>query len=325
MSLSGKTILVTGIAGCVGTRVTAMALERQFKVRGLQRSADKAKRVSKQFGIEVITGDVTDPAACKEACRDVDIVIHTAALVKECGELDEFRRVNVGGSVTIANAAKAAGVKVFVQISSVMVYGFDYPEQVTEDGPFYSGNNPYCLTKWESEQAVLKLNQPPNFRVIALRSGDIYGPGSDPWVVRPLHMMRTNQFFFLNGGRGVMNHVYIDNLVDAIFLAIESNISGEAFNITDGVRTSWKEYYTRLAQAADLPEPRRRIPAWLAKFLLKFMPNESTPEAIDATTRRAQYSNRKATETLGFRPRIDLDEGLKRTRQWLQQSAGEKS
>ena len=297
-----------------------MALERNLKIRGLQRSADKAKRVSEQFGVEVLTGDVTDPVACKEACRDIDIVIHTAALVKECGDLNEFRRVNVGGSVTIANAAKAAGVKVFVQISSVMVYGFDYPEQVTEDGPFYSGTNPYCLSKLESEQSVLKLNQPPVFRVIALRSGDIYGPGSDPWVVRPLHLMRTNQFFLLNNGRGVMNHVYIDNLVDAIFLAIDSGTSGEAFNITDGVRTSWKDYYTRLAQAADLPVPRRRVPAWLAKFLLKFMPNEASPEAIDATTRRSQYSNRKAVEKLGFHPRIDLDMGMTRTRQWLRES-----
>ena len=116
-----------------------------------------------------------------------------------------------------------------------------------------------------------------------------------------------------------MNHVYIDNLVDAIFLVIESPTSGEAFNITDGVRTSWKDYYTQLSRAADLPVPRRQIPAWLAKFLLKFLPSESSAETIDATTRRAQYSNRKAVEQLGFRPRIDLEEGMKRTVDWFRQ------
>jgi nucleoside-diphosphate-sugar epimerase len=327
MDLKNKTILITGIGGFIGLRATKLALAQGMKVRGLQRSADKAEKAQK-LGAEVIVGNITDPGAAKKACQGVDIVLHTAAMVKEGGLLKDFHEVNVDGAVNMAKAAKNARVKTFVHLSSVMVYGFNFPDHVTEEGPFCGENNAYCQTKIDSENEVLKLNAPPNFGVIIIRPGDVYGPESNAWVIRPLLLMREKIFALANGGRGVMNHVYVDNLIEGIFLAIEKEAYGEAFNITDGQETSWKEYYTRLAEIGNLAAPFS-VPADVLKFIawvrcisqrVRGHEPDTLPESINYVIRPYAYSIAKAQSQLGYKPKITLEEGMRRTRDWLQKT-----
>lgn len=324
MNLKNKTLLITGIGGFIGLRTAEIALAQGIKVRGLQRSEDKAKE-AQRLGAEVIIGSVTDPAAAQKVCQGVDIVLHTAAIVKEGGSPKYFHEVNVGGSVNMATAAKNAGVKTFVHLSSVMVYGFNFPNGVTEDGPLCGENNPYCQTKIESEKELLKLNAPPAFGIIIIRPGDVYGPGSLAWIVRPLQLMRQRMFALVNGGRGVINHVYIDNLIEAIFLAVEKEAYGEVFNITDGQETSWKEYFTRLAEIGNVPTPIS-LPAGVMKFIAWLhcwvqtvlgQTPKLLPESIDMVTRPYAYSIAKARMQLGYEPKIDLEEGMRRTQEWL--------
>jgi nucleoside-diphosphate-sugar epimerase len=324
MNLENKTLLITGIGGFIGLRATELAIASNMHVRGLQHSPAKAK-LAQNLGAEVVIGSITDPVAASYACQGVDIVLHTAALVKEGGALEEFREVNVGGSLNMAHAAKNAGAKIFIYTSSVMVYGFNYLNKVTESGLFYSDNNPYCKTKIEAEKELLKLNS-PDFGVIIIRPADVYGPGSHAWVIRPLSLMHQRKFFLPNGGSGMMNHVYIDNLIDAIFLAIEKETYGEAFNITDGQETTWKEYATRLAKVANLPKPFS-LPASVVKFLIRLQclqekmlgkQPEILPESIDFLTRRYAYSIEKAKNQLGYTPNVSLDEGMEHVRQWLE-------
>lgn len=308
-------------------RAAQLALAKGMKVRGLQRSADKAK-TAQALGAEVIVGSVTDAAVVHKACQGVDVVLHTAAIAKEGGSIAQFRHVNVGGTINLAKAAKKAGVKAFVHLSSVMVYGFHYPNGVTEAGPLKGDNNPYCQTKVEAEQALLKfkLNSAPDFNPIIIRPGDVYGPGSRIWIVRPLILMHKKRFVLPNGGQGVINHVYIDNLIDAIFLAIEKEAYGEAFNITDGQETSWKEYFTRLAKIGGISPPFS-LPANVLKFLIRLRCLKQTvlgqevdlfPQSIDFLCRPYAYSITKAQRLLGYTPKIELEEGMRRTQQWLQ-------
>ncbi len=324
MDLHKKSILITGVGGFIGSRVAEQALQQGMSVRGLQHSLDKAKQ-SQKLGIEVVLGSVTDPVAARKACEGVDMVIHTAAIAKEDGSLRDFRDVNVGGTVTIAKAAKAAGTRVFVHLSSVMVYGFHYPNLVTEEGELRGEQNPYCQTKIESEQELLKLHDFPNFNVIIIRAGDVYGPGSLHWTVRPLLLMHKHIFILANGGRGAINHLYIDNLIDAIFLAVEKESYGEIFNITDGQNTSWKVFFMRLAEIGKLSPPIS-LPARIVKILIQLRciylkvlgrPVDLLPETVKFITRPYAYSIVKAQTQLGYKPRIDLDEGMKRIQLWL--------
>ncbi|MDM9385794.1 NAD-dependent epimerase/dehydratase family protein [Chlorogloeopsis sp. ULAP01] len=325
MNLKDKTILITGIGGFIGLRTTELAIAQGMYVKGIENDPTNAK-IAQSLGAEVIVGSVCDPVVAQQACQGVDIILHTAALVKEGGSLEEFRKVNVGGTLNIARAAIDAGVKTFIHLSSVIVYGFTYANKITEEGPFRSEDNPYSLTKIESEQEILKLNAPPNFGVIIIRPTAVYGPRSSPWVIRPLKLMRQKRFVMPDAGRGVMNHVYIDNLIDGIFLAIEKEAYGEAFNISDGQETSWKEYYTRLAEVGNVPAPSS-LPAPIVKILIrleslrmKFLGQEPVifPAAVDFSTSPHAYSLEKAQTQLGYKPKVTLEEGMEHIRQWLE-------
>ncbi|ODG99969.1 oxidoreductase [Nostoc sp. KVJ20] len=329
MNIENKTLLITEINGFIGLRFAELAIAKGMKVRGLQSSPDKAKaKKAQKLDIEVIAGSVTNPAIVKIACQGVDVVAHTAELAKEGGSLDYFREVNVGGTVNTAKAAKNAGVKTFVHLSSGMVYGFNYCDRITEFGPLSGDNNPYCQTKIEAEEAILPLNSPPDFGLIIIRAGDVYGPGSIPWIVRPILMMRQKEFVYVNDGRGVINHVYIDNLIDAIFLAIEKETYGEIFNITDGQETSWKEYFTYLVEMAGTPTPIS-LPKDELQLLIKLRSQgqklfgkkaDILPESIDFITRPYAYSIAKAESLLDYKPKIDLQEGMQRIQEWLQKA-----
>jgi nucleoside-diphosphate-sugar epimerase len=232
MKLSECTILISGIDGFIGLRTAELALAQGMKVRGLQSSAVIADKLQK-LGVEVMIGSITDFSIAQKACQGVDIVLHTTELAEEVGSIKHFREINVKGTINMAKAAQNDGVKTFIHLSSAAVYGFNYPNYVTEAETLCADNNPYCQTKIEAEEALLQLNTSGDFGIIIIRPGDIYGPESIPWIVRPLQMMRQKLFVYVNDGKGVMNHVYIDNLIDAIFLAITKKAHGEIFNITD--------------------------------------------------------------------------------------------
>ncbi|WP_404790318.1 NAD-dependent epimerase/dehydratase family protein [Altericista sp. CCNU0014] len=321
MDLRHKTLLITGIGNFIGRRTAEMALERGIKVRGLEKDPDAARQLESK-GIEVVIGSVTEPTALERACQDVDFVFHTESVQEASGDIKHFRAVNVDGTIAAVKAARRAKVRAFVHLSSVMVYGFNYPDGVTETGTLRGENNPFCQTKIESETEVFKYNDPSEFGAIAIRAGDIYGPGADAWVLRPLKLMEQKVFVLIDGGRGTINHLYIDNLADGVFLTLEKEAYGEVFNLTDGAQTSWKDYYLRLAEIGGMPQPSS-MPGFLVKKAAQFKGKEVnfSPAAIDFVTRQHTYSIEKARRVLHFVPQVGLDEGMARTAAWLRSYA----
>ena len=328
MNLKSKTICITGIGGFIGRRVAQLARERGMIVRGLD-ADPKRTRDAQNEGATVIVGDLMDRAVLAQALSGADVVLHTAAIVREDGKLEDFRRVNVEGTRLVAELAARAGARGMAHLSSVMVYGFRFDADVTEDGPYRGEKNPYCITKIESEAAALEYNtDPAKFGVVIIRPGDVYGPGSEPWVVRPLELMRKGLFALVDGGRPIINHVYVDTLAEGIFLAFEKEAWGEAFNFTDGMRTSFKEFYTRLARIAGL-RPPRVLPAWLVKLSVRFVnvietilrrPHIALPGGVEFIRRPHAYSIEKAQRMLGYLPDVSLHEGLARTERWLREN-----
>ena len=318
-----RSIFITGIGGFIGKRLGERALASGWSVTGVDLSIESVAG-ARRIGLDALVGDVTNAARMRELVANVDVVVHTAALVRESGSMDVFRRINVGGSVAVATAARDAGVRTFVQLSSVMVYGFTYPENVTEAGPMRGEGNPYCQTKIESEAAVLALGEPRKLGVIVIRPGDVYGPGSVPWIARPIQMMRRGLLVVPSGG-GVINHVYVDNLVDGIFLAVEREAHGSIFNVTDGVAVTFERYFALLAARAG-SKPPRTLPAPLllgaasvvgAMHACGITKTEASAQTIRYLMRPHAYSIDKARRELGYSPRIGLDAGLSLTQSFI--------
>jgi len=323
MNLTDKTLLITGIGGFIGLRTTEIAIAKGLKVRGLEKDTELAKKAQK-LGAEVIVGSVTDSSIAQKACQDVDIVLHTEEIAKEGGSIKEFSQVNIDGTINIGKAARNAGIKTFVHLSTASVYGFDYPNGVDEKELLIKEKNPYCQTKIEAEKALQQLNSSRDFGIIIIRAGDVYGPGSIPWTVRPISFMQQKLFAYANEGK-VINHLYVDNLIDAIFLAIEKEQHGEIFNITDGKETSPQEFFTRLAEAAGYPAPsslgKEEIRIFLklrcqGQKLLRKKP-DIYPEAVDFMSRPYAFSIEKARRFLDYQPAISLDEGMNCIKEWL--------
>jgi nucleoside-diphosphate-sugar epimerase len=245
-------------------------------------------------------------------------MFHTAAIIEEDGDMSAYRRVNVEGTRSVAEGSRAEGVRQFVQLSSVMVYGFTYPRFVDEEGPFRGEGNPYCETKLESDRLALGLHAPDKFEVTVVRAGDVYGARSRPWVLRPLELMRKHIFFLIDGGRGIMNHVHVDNLLDAVFLALERGAAGQAFNVTDGAETTFADYFGRLARMLG----RKRLPSAPGALVRRGFSLAGragariglrlpvSPAAVDFVCRPYPYSIERARRVLGYEPRIHLDRGL---------------
>jgi nucleoside-diphosphate-sugar epimerase len=296
-----------------------------MRVRGLDQSKVAATR-PELAQVEVIVGDICDAGAARALCAGADVVAHTAAVVREHGPRALFQRVNVDGADQIARAARAQGARRFIHLSSVMVYGFTYPRLVDEEGPLRGENNPYCETKIEGERAVRRHHQPGTFDVTVIRPGDVYGPGSVPWVVRPFDLLRSGLFVLPSGGRGIVNHVYVDNLVDLLLLSLERDASG-VFTVTDGIETTCMDFFTPIARAAG----RRSIPAAPASVLrttfalvkgasaLVGREPPAAPSTVDYLMRPHLYSIEKARRELGYVPSVRLDEGMRTVIRWLAQ------
>ena len=316
--IAATAMTITGIGGFIGTALAKRALASGVKVRGIERDRQRAS-AARALGADVIEGDILDPDATRAACQGCDVLVHTVAIVGEDGDMSAYRRVNVEGTARVFEAARSANISRAIHLSSVMVYGFDYPANADEDTPLYEGNNPYCLTKRDGERCARTFDDPAGgMRVTILRPGDVYGPGSIPWVQRPLALMRRGLFMLPDGGRGQLNHVHVENLVDAVADTLRRDVGGAVFNITDGRASTCMAYFSQLAATAGLPPPRT-APSWMMRPLFHVLDRGSSwlgrtspasPAAIDFLCRPHAYSVASARASLGYAPRTSLEEGM---------------
>ena len=324
------TVAVTGVAGFIGDAIARRYADSGATVRGLDRRLpDPQDPLTPDADprVEYLVGDVSRPADLRRLMDGADIAIHTAAIVAESGDWGDFDRVNAQAPRWAALAARDAGARSFVHLSSVMVHGFDFPSGVSEDGPLDHASNPYCATKIRAEHHLRDVDVPGEFAVHIVRPGDVYGPYSTPWIVRPVQHMRDRTFLYVTGS--VINHVYIDNLVDAIeaVVAAGDTFSGVPVTATDGVATPARDFY---GYYADLIGMRfaPTVPGWLAEpavgGLATLLPDglrrrlDLDRQSVRYLRRSSAYDNSRL-RSLGWSPRVDLSDGRERTAAWLRQ------
>jgi len=329
MDLAGKRVLVTGATGLIGGRLIERLREHPgVSLRALVRDPAKAERL-RALSVEIAIGDVTRPETLGEALAGCHVVVHCAARVTERGSWEEFWRSNVEGTRHVLEAAARAGVERFVHMSSVAVYGIFPRDQTDESFPYQPCGNAYCDTKIEAEKVALDYFRHRGVPLAILRPGIVYGPRSQHWTIRIVELLKANRLFLLGRADGICNHVYVDNVVDAIWLALtRDDVLGEAFIITDGEATTWRTFfghYARMLGRHRIPQ----LPAAPAKAMLRLIgwaarmrgaPPPLSPKVVDYLQHRAQFRIEKAKARLGYIPRISLEEGMRRTEAWLREA-----
>jgi 2-alkyl-3-oxoalkanoate reductase len=316
MPLPG-TVVITGANGFIARHLHHRLVGEGVTVRGVDLQADPARGVR--------AGSTTAPEAWAGLLAGADAVVHTAALVSNVAPLDRIWEVNVLGTSRVLEAAARAGVPHVVHLSSIAAFGPDFPDGVTEDHPPRVTGASYGDTKVAGEAVALAAHAAGRIDVTVLRPGDVYGPGSRPWVLIPLDLVRRRQALLPDRGRGIFSPVYVDNLVDATLLALsEPAARGQVFTITDGVGVTCADYFGRLAALVDgrvtlLPTAVARPIALAVGTLTRAVGRESelSGPSVAMLLRRGTYSIEKARRSLGFEPVVDLDEGMRRVGAWL--------
>lgn len=308
-------VFVTGASGFIGRALMARIRDLGAHAAGVDLVADP--------GAGVVAGSTLEPEGWQESLAGAGAVIHTAAIVSNAASLDDAWRVNVLGTSRTLAACAAVGVPRVVHLSSVMAFGFDYPDGVDETYPVRVCGYSYPDTRVNSEAVVLAAHAAGAVDATIVRPGDVYGPGS-VWVREPLRLIKARQALLPAGGRGRFSPIYLDDLVDGILLALTSDVaSGQIFTLAGTHDVTCGDYFGRLAQMAGgrvrtLPTP---VSLNLARVLGTAQRglggnSELTTASIRMLTRQGGYSIEKARRLLGFDPRIDLDEGMARVERW---------
>jgi nucleoside-diphosphate-sugar epimerase len=319
MQLAGQTIAVTGASGFIGQALCQRLASEGATAVGIDRRRDETGAVAASDG-RFICADVLDREAMSAALEGCDGLIHTAALVGDWGSMEEFIEVNVRGTCSALDAADDASIGARVHLSSVASWGYEFTSDLTEDAAPRASGAPYADTKAASDYIARRRG------AAVVRPGDVYGPGSIPWTVRPIEALRAGAFALPGSGDALMTLVYIDDLVDCVLRALCSEAAaGEAVTAWDGVPITTSEFFGRYAQMLGSETVRTAPKALLEAFALgsellataRGVSPTVSREAIRYVSRQASYPNLRAKQLLGWEPQVGFDEGMRRSEIWL--------
>jgi nucleoside-diphosphate-sugar epimerase len=309
---------VTGANGFIGRALVARLRELGSHVSGvdLLPSSDP----------EILTGDVTQPGEWQQRAAGAEVIVHTAAIVGMYSSAAGYWEANVLAPRLVLDAAAGGGVERVVHLSSIVTFGFEFEGEVDERTPVRPNGVHYVDTKIASEQVVLAAHADGEVPCTIVRPGDVYGPGSRPWTIEPVKRLKGRQLALPGGGRGMHSPVYVDDLVEGIIRAATvPEAAGRIFTVTGAEHVTIGEFVAHYTRMLGI-DPPRTVPAGIARAAarvidrvarLRGAPNEVTPDAIDYFMRRGTYSIARAREVLGYEPAVSLEEGMRRTEEWL--------
>jgi nucleoside-diphosphate-sugar epimerase len=326
--------LVTGATGFIGGHLARRLVREGYRVRCLVRDSSDTS-VLAAHGVELARGDLTDARSLVGAAEGCRFVLHCGALVSDWATINEIKRINVDGTRNALKASAVASAERFVHVSTTDVYGYPGRRGIDEQHVPAGFSNWYAETKRAAEAEVRRVEQAQGLNVVILRPATVYGPGSEDIVGAMARAIRRRQMLLVDGGRAVAGLLYVENLVDAAVLALRNDAGlGEAFNLTDGLDTTWKRFLGDVAEGLGYPEPRWSLPYGVAsgigfalehgyRFLRRMARVNTRPllsrQAVHVLGCDQDFSNRKARETLGWAPRVSYQDGLAATIKWLRE------
>jgi len=244
-------ILVTGATGKVGSRFVPRLLAKGYEVSILVRDAAKASALV-ELGARLVNGDLYSADTLPPAVEGIDAVIHLAALFRTFTDNEGIIKTNHAGTVALANAAMAAGVKRFIFASTSNVYGSGYKHPAKEDD-IVNINDPraYSSSKIAAEQELISLQKNNGFDVRVLRLGFVYGD-KDPHIEEIIPLLKKIKRH--SGSR--MHMVHHLDVAQALILLLNTNgLNGEIFNVVDYAPITLYELADSVGKAADTFDP----------------------------------------------------------------------
>ena len=302
-------VLVTGATGFVGSALVArMVRDARVTVRaGIRREAGTLPA-----SVERVPGDVTPGRDWQEALVDAPVVVHLAARVHVMREtaadaLAEFRRVNVTGTLNLAEQAAAAGVQRFVYLSSVKVNG--EAGAYSEDDPA-APEDAYGVSKHEAEVGLRRIAAESAMDVVIVRPPLVYGPDVRANFNALMRAVARGIPLPLGAIDNRRSLVGLDNLVDFILRCIECPAAAnETFLVSDGEDLSTTDLIRRLARAMGRPARLIPVPAPVLMAAATLLGRRDVARRLLCSLR---VDITKAKQRLAWTPPVSVDDGLRR-------------
>jgi nucleoside-diphosphate-sugar epimerase len=313
-------VLVTGASGMLGRATVTAVRARGHEVRTFQRGPAGIP------GVEDARGSLTDADAVARAVQGCSAVVHLAAKVGVAGTEPEYRAVNVEGTRALLAAARAAGVRRFVMVSSPSVAHVGASIVGEGAGPADPdrARGPYARTKAAAELLALAEDS-PEMRVLAVRPHIVWGPGDQQLVGRVVDRARTGRLPLLDGGAALIDTTYVDNAADAMVAALEAPLDawGEAYVVTNGEPRPVRDLVAGMCRAAGVPVPAWTLPAGVARAagglieaVFAARPQWGEPPLTRFVAEQLStahwFDQRRTRAALRWTPTVSLDEGFAR-------------
>lgn len=315
---------VTGAAGFIGGRLVSKLLASGHEVIAIVRQQSQGQALAKRGAI-VRVADVRDPVQLEEAIADATGVFHLAALFNHPDRTwDEYREVNVQGSLNVMAAAKNVGVRRVVYCSTVGVATEAELPPYSEETPYSpQPEDKYEVTKCEAEQAVRAYAKDNGVSLVVIRPAQVYGPG-DRSKVKFYKLVKKG--VIINPGSTMKHLIFIDDLCHAFELAMQNPAAdGEVFLIAGTKSTSLIRLVSIAAETLKVPYPRVNLPVMPVVMacaaveyvcgVLKIKPVIFV-RSMDFFRRSVECRTDKATERLGFEAHTSVQQGVQATVDW---------
>ena len=255
---------VTGGSGFVGGRLIERLRADGWDVRALARSDAAAERV-RSLGAGPASGDLDDLGALRAGADGVDVVIHCAAKADDWGDPDEFERINVRGTENVLRAAREAGARRVVHVSTEAALMAGQPlVRVNEDTPLRPDSAAlYPATKARAEQAVRAANA--DLETVIIRPRFVWGRGDTTLLPVLVDLVKSGRFRWIGGGTHLTDITHVDNTVEGLRLGATKAPPGGVYFVTDGEPVVFKEFVGAMIETQGVKAPDKSIGVGLAK------------------------------------------------------------
>ncbi len=324
--------LVTGATGLLGSHIVEKLLAKGEPVRALVRPASDTS-VLAGWKVQKVIGDVTDPDSLAVAMHGVHTVYHAAAQVGDWGPWERFVAVTIQGTANVLHAARLAGVKRFLHVSSISTYGHPDGEGLVLDETAPLGVNLhrwsyYSRAKVEAERIVRAAWERGDLPVTIVKPSWLYGPRDRATLPRLIRAIRTGRAKIIGDGQNRLNLTYAGNEAEGCILAATSERAvGQTYNLSNDGEMTLQEFFNKIAACLGAKPVKRKVPyklAYGAAFLMELFghafgrksPPLVTRYAVWLMGRRCFFSCDKARRELRWFPTVRYDVGIERSVRW---------
>jgi UDP-glucose 4-epimerase len=309
--------LITGVAGFIGSALGRAVLAQGDQLRGIDNFAtgkrENLSEILAQMDFRQV--DLLDLEALREACVEVDYVLHEAAIPSvPKSVLDPLgsHRANVDGTVNLLVAARDAKVKRVVYAASSSAYG-DTPTLPKREDMTPSPISPYAVAKLASEHYMISFYRCYGVETVCLRYYNVFGPRQDPTspysgvLAKFITLMLKGETPTIFGdGTQSRDFTYIDNTVEANLLAAKApaaEVAGRVFNVATGRRVDLNEMFQAL----------KKLTGYSGE--VQYGPERG------GDIKHSLADIAQAEKHMGYKPKVDFEEGLRRTVEWYRAQA----